>query len=118
MNTGAIDDLSDLAEFCRVERLWFHVDGAFGALCALSPRLKPLLYGIERADSVAFDFHKWAHVPYDAGFLLVRDPEAHRRAFSNPAPYLNRLPSGLGAGEMWPCDIGFDLSRSFRALKT
>jgi aromatic-L-amino-acid decarboxylase len=118
VNTGAIDDLSDLAEFCRVERLWFHVDGAFGALCALSPRLKPLLYGIEHADSVAFDFHKWAHVPYDAGFLLVRDPEAHRRTFSNPAPYLNRLPSGLGAGEVWPCDIGFDLSRSFRALKT
>jgi glutamate/tyrosine decarboxylase-like PLP-dependent enzyme len=118
VNTGAIDDLSDLAEFCRVERLWFHIDGAFGALCALSPRLKPLLFGIERADSVAFDFHKWAHVPYDAGFLLVRNPEAHRRAFSNPTPYLNRLPNGLAAGEVWPCDMGFDLSRSFRALKT
>jgi glutamate/tyrosine decarboxylase-like PLP-dependent enzyme len=118
VNTGAIDDLSGLAEFCRVERLWFHIDGAFGALCALSPSLKPLVFGIERSDSVAFDFHKWAHVPYDAGFLLVRDPEAHRRAFSNPSPYLNRLPSGLAAGEVWPCDIGFDLSRSFRALKT
>jgi glutamate/tyrosine decarboxylase-like PLP-dependent enzyme len=117
VNTGAIDDLSDLAEFCRVERLWFHIDGAFGALCTLSPRLKRLVYGIERADSVAFDFHKWAHVPYDAGFLLVRNPEAHRRAFSSPDPYLNRLPSGLGAGEVWPCDIGFDLSRGFRALK-
>jgi aromatic-L-amino-acid/L-tryptophan decarboxylase len=118
VNTGAIDDLSKIADISRAERLWFHVDGAFGALCALSAQLKPLLHGIEQADSVAFDFHKWAHVPYDAGFLLVRNPEAHRRAFSSPAPYLNRMPSGLGAGDVWPCDIGLDLSRSFRALKT
>jgi glutamate/tyrosine decarboxylase-like PLP-dependent enzyme len=57
-------------------------------------------------------------VPYDAGFLLVRDAERHRRTFSNPAAYLHRAPSGLAAGEVWPCDLGPDLSRGFRALKT
>ena len=94
VNAGAMDDLSALADLCQAEGLWFHVDGAFGALCALSPRLKPLVRGIERAASVAFDFHKWAHVPYDAGFLLVRDAEAHRRTYYNPTTYLHRMPSG------------------------
>jgi aromatic-L-amino-acid/L-tryptophan decarboxylase len=118
VNTGAIDDLGALADLCVRNRLWFHVDGAFGALCALAPSLRPLIAGIERADSVAFDFHKWAHVPYDAGFVLVRDPDLHRGTFSNPAAYLDRAPSGLAAGEVWPCDLGPDLSRGFRALKT
>jgi len=118
VNTGAFDDLVALADICVREKLWFHVDGAFGALVALSPALAPLIRGIERADSIAFDFHKWAHVPYDAGFLLVRDPEQHRHTFSNPAAYLHRAPSGLAAGEVWPCDLGPDLSRGFRALKT
>jgi aromatic-L-amino-acid/L-tryptophan decarboxylase len=118
VNTGAFDDLDALADICRAEKLWFHVDGAFGALVALAPDLRPLIRGIARADSIAFDFHKWAHVPYDAGFLLVRDPERHRRTFSSPAAYLHRAPSGLAAGEVWPCDLGPDLSRGFRALKT
>jgi aromatic-L-amino-acid decarboxylase len=118
VNTGAFDDLDAIADICRREKVWFHVDGAFGALVALAPSLRPLIRGIERADSIAFDFHKWAHVPYDAGFLLVRDPERHRRTFSNPAAYLHRAPSGLAAGEVWPCDLGPDLSRGFRALKT
>ena len=118
VNTGAFDDLAAIADICVKEKLWFHVDGAFGALAALSPALRPLIRGIERADSIAFDFHKWAHVPYDAGFLLVRDAERHRRTFSNPAAYLHRAPSGLAAGETWPCDLGPDLSRGFRALKT
>ena len=118
VNTGAFDDLAAIADICVREKLWFHVDGAFGALVALAPSLRPLIRGIARADSIAFDFHKWAHVPYDAGFLLVRDPERHRRTFSNPAAYLHRAPSGLSAGEVWPCDLGPDLSRGFRALKT
>ena len=118
VNTGAFDDLEALAEICRREKLWFHVDGAFGALVALSKSLRPLVRGIARADSIAFDFHKWAHVPYDAGFLLVRDAERHRRTFSSEAAYLHRAPSGLAAGEVWPCDLGPDLSRGFRALKT
>ena len=117
VNTGAFDDLAALSDLCRDQGLWFHVDGAFGALAAFSPRLKSCLAGLERADSVAFDFHKWAHAPYDAGFILVRDPVAHRAAFAEPAAYLARAPRGLAAGETWPCDLGPDLSRGFRALK-
>jgi glutamate/tyrosine decarboxylase-like PLP-dependent enzyme len=117
VNFGAFDDLAALADLCAAERLWLHVDGAFGALATLSPRLKPLTRGLERAQSVAFDFHKWAHVPYDAGFLLVRDRQAHRGTFAAPAAYLSRAPRGLAAGEDWPCDFGPDLSRGFRALK-
>src|SRR3954471_4601764 len=73
VDTGAIDDLASLADIAASEDLWLHVDGAFGALAMLSPQLKDRLAGIERADSLAFDFHKWAHVPYDAGCVLVRE---------------------------------------------
>lgn len=118
VDTGAIDPLPDLARIANKHRIWLHVDGAFGALAALSPILRPRLAGLERADSIAFDFHKWAHVPYDAGFLLVRDGAAHRAAFASPAAYLQRAPRGLAAGDVWPCDLGPDLSRGFRALKT
>jgi glutamate/tyrosine decarboxylase-like PLP-dependent enzyme len=117
VNTGAVDDLAGLADLCRREKLWFHVDGAFGALARLAPDLAPKLNGIERADSVAFDFHKWGQAPYDAGFILVRDGEAHKKAFTLPAAYLQRAERGLAAGSPWPCDFGPDLSRGFRALK-
>ncbi len=118
VDTGAIDDLQALADFAQSERLWFHVDGACGALAMLAPSLSPRLKGIERADSLAFDFHKWGQVPYDAGFVLVRDPVLHRRTFATSAPYLRREAQGLAAGSPWPCDFGPDLSRGFRALKT
>ena len=118
VDIGAIDDLQGLAEFARQERLWFHVDGAFGAMAMLAPDLAPLLQGIERADSLAFDFHKWGQVPYDAGFVLVRDATLHRGTFASPAAYLRRECRGLAAGSPWPCDFGPDLSRGFRALKT
>jgi len=118
VDVGAVDDLDALADLAREEDVWFHVDGAFGALAALSPALKPLVKGLERADSVAFDFHKWLHVPYDAGFVLVRDPREHLKAFKADAAYLSRAPRGLAAGDPWPCDLGPDLSRGFRALKT
>jgi aromatic-L-amino-acid decarboxylase len=101
-----IDPLESLASIAKKYRLWFHVDGAFGALAALSATLKPRLSGIERADSVALDFHKWAHVPYDAGFLLVREGEMHRGTFASAAAYLQRAPRGLAAGDVWPCDLG------------
>ncbi|WP_407118439.1 pyridoxal phosphate-dependent decarboxylase family protein [Bradyrhizobium sp. LMG 9283] len=118
VDIGAIDDLKAVAALCREEGIWFHVDGAFGALAILSPELAPLLDGIELADSIALDFHKWGQVPYDAGFLLVRDGERHRQAFAQPAAYLQREARGLAAGCVWPCDFGPDLSRGFRALKT
>jgi aromatic-L-amino-acid/L-tryptophan decarboxylase len=118
VDIGAIDDLKALSALCRAERLWFHVDGAYGALGILSPALAPRLAGIENADSIALDFHKWGQVPYDAGFLMVRDGERHRETFAAPAAYLRRETRGLAAGSPWPCDLGPDLSRGFRALKT
>jgi glutamate/tyrosine decarboxylase-like PLP-dependent enzyme len=118
VDAGAIDDLGALADICREGKLTFHIDGAFGALGMMSPEIAPLLSGIERADSIAFDFHKWAQVPYDAGFVLVRDGAAHLGTFDSPATYLRRDARGLAAGSPWPCDFGPDLSRGFRALKT
>jgi glutamate/tyrosine decarboxylase-like PLP-dependent enzyme len=118
VDIGAIDDLESLGLLAAEERLWFHVDGACAALGVLAPALAPRLKGIERADSIAFDFHKWAQVPYDAGFLLVRDGKKQLDTFAAPAAYLRRELSGIAAGSPWPCDFGPDLSRGFRALKT
>ncbi len=118
VDTGSIDSLDALAAICRRERLWFHVDGACGALAMLAPDLAPRLKGIECADSLAFDFHKWGQAPYDAGFILVRDGVLHRNTFAAAPPYLRREARGLAAGSPWPCDFGPDLSRGFRALKT
>jgi glutamate/tyrosine decarboxylase-like PLP-dependent enzyme len=117
VDTGAVDDLVALSALARAEGLWFHVDGAFGALAILSPEQAPLLAGIETADSLALDFHKWGQVPYDAGFLLVRDGALHRSTFATPAAYLRQEERGLAAGSPWPSDFGPDLSRGFRALK-
>ncbi len=118
VDTGAIDDLAALSALCREQGLWFHVDGAYGALGILAPVIAPRLAGLENADSIALDFHKWGQVPYDAGFLIVRDGQRHRDTFSAPAAYLRRETRGLAAGSSWPCDLGPDLSRGFRALKT
>jgi glutamate/tyrosine decarboxylase-like PLP-dependent enzyme len=118
VDTGAIDDLEAISAVCREENLPFHIDGAYGALLAFSDKLKDRLSGIENAHSIAFDFHKWGQVPYDAGFILVRDGEQHREAFAAPTAYLRREARGLAGGEFWPCDYGPDLSRGFRALKT
>ena len=118
VDIGAIDDLRALSSLCREQGLWFHVDGAYGALGILSPTLAPRLAGIANADSIALDFHKWGQVPYDAGFLIVRDGDRHRDTFSAPAAYLRRETRGLAAGARWPCELGPDLSRGFRALKT
>ena len=90
VDIGAIDDLDGLSDLAAEEGLWFHVDGACAALAVLAPDLAPRLGGIERADSIAFDFHKWAQVPYDAGFLLVRDGKKQLETFAAPAAYLRR----------------------------
>jgi aromatic-L-amino-acid/L-tryptophan decarboxylase len=118
VDIGAIDDLDGLVVLASEQHMWLHVDGAWGALGILAPEIAPRLAGIEAADSLAFDFHKWGQVPYDAGFLLVRSGELHRKAFQSPAAYLEREKRGLAAGSFWPCDFGPDLSRGFRALKT
>jgi glutamate/tyrosine decarboxylase-like PLP-dependent enzyme len=117
VNTGAFDDLDGLAEIAARERLWFHVDGAFGAWVRIAGEpLRALTDGIEHADSLAFDFHKWMSVPYDAGCVLIRDGAAHRAAFAEQPDYLARG-RALAGGDPWPSDFGIDLSRGFRALK-
>jgi aromatic-L-amino-acid decarboxylase len=118
VDVGAFDDLEGIADLCARENLWFHIDGAYGALGMLAPEITLRLKGIERADSVAFDFHKWCQVPYDAGFLMVRDGRQHYETFASPAAYLRRESRGLAGASPWPCDFGPDLSRGFRALKT
>lgn len=117
VNAGAFDDLETLADIAAQERLWAHIDGAFGAAGVLSDTLRPRLAGIERVDSLAFDFHKWLHVNYDAGFVLVRDEALHRAAFEGAPDYLEGAERGLAAGRPWPVDYGPELSRGFRALK-
>ena len=117
VDVGAIDDLRAIAKVAQQHNLWFHVDGACGALGKLSAKIAKQLIGIELADSIALDFHKWVQVPYDAGFLLVRDGAVHHDTFAAPAAYLRRETRGMAAGSPWPCDFGPDLSRSFKALK-
>jgi aromatic-L-amino-acid decarboxylase len=117
VNTGATDPLAELAAIAAETGLWLHVDGAFGALGRLAPSLAPRFDAISRADSVAFDFHKWMHVNYDAGCVLVRDEALHRRAFSDRPDYLKGHTRGLAAGNPWPVEYGPELSRGFRALK-
>ena len=117
VNVGAIDDLEALADIAQAEQLWLHIDGAFGAMGVLCDHLRPRLSGIKRADSLAFDFHKWLHVNYDAGFILMRSEELHRRAFSERPEYLKGSERGLAAGNPWPVEYGPELSRGFRALK-
>ncbi len=117
INTGSSDDLDAIADIAVEEGLWFHVDGAFGAMAALSPALKPIVRGLERADSLAFDFHKWMNVNYEAGGVLIRDADAHAASFSGGGDYLRPLERGTGS---WP-DMagarGLQLSRGFKALK-
>ena len=118
VDVGAIDNLETIAEIAAKEKIWFHVDGAYGALAILAKDIAPRLAGIQRADSIAFDFHKWGQVQYDAGFVLIRDGELHHKTFAATASYLGRESRGMAAGSPWPCDFGPDLSRGFRALKT
>ncbi|MEM7200355.1 MAG: pyridoxal-dependent decarboxylase [Planctomycetota bacterium] len=117
VNVGAFDDLSALADVAAAEGLWLHVDGAFGALTALSPRLRPLVRGLDRADSVAFDLHKWLHVPYDCGAVMVRDADRHHDAFRMSGAYLAHFESGLASGPINLMEHGLQMSRGFRALK-
>ncbi len=119
-NTGAIDDLDALVSVCQREGLWFHVDGAFGAWAALAPGARDQVTGLDRADSLAFDLHKWMYMPYEIGCVLVRHEREHCQAFSLTPAYLAHEEGGGGmtGGELpWLCDYGFQHSREFRALK-
>jgi glutamate/tyrosine decarboxylase-like PLP-dependent enzyme len=119
-NTGAIDDLGELAKICKQEELWFHVDGAFGAWTVLSPELKDKVTGMEQADSLAFDLHKWMYMPYEIGCILIRSEVDNRRTFSLTPAYLSHGSGGNGmtGGDLpWFSDYGYQLSRGFRALK-
>ena len=117
VNTGATDDLEALADLCAAEKLWLHVDGAFGALAVLDPKGREIVRGMERADSIAFDLHKWMYLPYDVGCVLMRDREKHKAAFSVQASYLTKLEGGVAAGPGLFTDYEPQLSRGFRALK-
>jgi len=117
VNTGAIDPLEEMADFCGRESLWFHVDGAYGAIAALSPRHRPHFVGMERADSIAVDPHKWLYVPYEAGATLVREPGRLAAAFRKFPEYLASDPESPFPGPAWFAERGVELSRGFKALK-
>lgn len=116
INVGAVDPLEDVARICRERGLWFHIDGACGAFGAMLPEKKSLFNGLEKADSITLDPHKWLYIPYECGCVLVRDPEKLRRAFSMSAPYLRgTLPTEYTGLDYF--EYGPQMSRGFRALK-
>ena len=115
-NTGAIDDLSAIADLCAREGIWFHVDGCIGALIRLAPGNSHRVAGLERADSLALDPHKWLHAPFEAGCALIRDQRRHFATFTLHGDYLEEKPRGVASGE-YLFDYGFELSRGFKALK-
>jgi glutamate/tyrosine decarboxylase-like PLP-dependent enzyme len=117
-NTGAIDDLDAIAGLCRRHNVWMHVDAAYGGPAVLTTDYAGPLRAIARADSVAFDPHKWLFVPVEAGLVLVRDAEAMRATFSLVPPYLRTDGSTTGVGgPPWFSEYGFQQTRGFRALK-
>jgi aromatic-L-amino-acid decarboxylase len=116
VNTGAIDDLQALAAVAAREDLWLHVDGCIGALIAIAPVNCRRVAGIEKADSIALDPHKWLHAPFEAGCALVKDAFVHRNAFAVTPEYLETAPRGLAAAP-WLNDFGVQTTRGFRALK-
>lgn len=112
VNTGDFDPLAKVAQLTRAHGAWMHVDGAFGLFAAASPLTRHLVDGIEGADSVAVDGHKWLNVPYESGFAFVRDPEVHAGAFSATAAYLRTEPTARPVfGNLSP-----EMSRRARAL--
>ena len=117
VNTGAIDPLDKIFWICCKENLWMHVDGAFGALLKLLPEYEEQLDCLEFADSIAFDLHKWMSIPYEAGVVLVKDADAHRKSFALQPDYISNNERGIAAGPELTSNFGFELSRNFKALK-
>ena len=116
VNTGAIDDLRALAALAKREGLWLHVDGAIGAFLSIAPKNAWRVEGLNLADSIALDPHKWLHAPFEAGCALIKDGPAHRNTFAVQPEYLELSPRGVASGE-WLHDYGLQTSRGFRALK-
>jgi aromatic-L-amino-acid decarboxylase len=116
VNTGAIDDLRALGDLAAEEEIWLHVDGCIGALIAIAPDNAYRVIGIERADSLALDPHKWLHAPFEIGCALIRDSSAHRAAFAVTSEYLESTSRGL-ASAPWLHEYGLQTTRGFRALK-
>lgn len=117
VNTGAVDPLDDLADFCCEKDLWLHVDGAYGAFGILDPQVSPLFAGLERADSVALDPHKWLATPIECSCAIVREGELLRETFSLVPPYLRTEPGKGFGGLPWFSEYGFQQTRRFNALK-
>jgi glutamate/tyrosine decarboxylase-like PLP-dependent enzyme len=112
-NLGAIDDLAGIADVCRERGIWLHVDGAYGAAALAAPSARPSFAGIERADSMIVDPHKWLFAPFDCCAVLYRDPEAGRRAHTQHAGYLETITT---RDEWNPFDYAVHLSRRARGL--
>jgi aromatic-L-amino-acid/L-tryptophan decarboxylase len=117
VNTGAIDPVDELVEIAQSEKLWLHIDGAFGGLAKLVPEYSKRLEAIEQADSLAFDLHKWMYMPYEVGCVLIKNSDLHRSTFAAPANYLLAHERGLSAGPEPFANFGMELSRGFKALK-
>jgi glutamate/tyrosine decarboxylase-like PLP-dependent enzyme len=116
VNTGAIDPLGDIRRVADRFQLWMHVDGSYGAFAVLAESARELFAGMERADSIALDPHKWLYLPVDVGCVIYQDPNVARAAFAHDAEYTRMF--GEEADEAFVCwDYGPELSRRFRALK-
>src|SRR5215467_12807111 len=116
VDTGAIDPLSEIREVTNRFKLWMHVDGSYGAFASLADSAKQLFAGMEQADSIALDPHKWLYLPVDVGCVIYRNPEVARATFAHEAEYTRMF--GEAADEAFVCwDYGPELSRRFRALK-
>ncbi|MBX9856619.1 MAG: hypothetical protein K2Y26_13930 [Gemmatimonadaceae bacterium] len=120
VQTGASDDVNALADLAAREKLWLHIDGAFGAMAKLAqhPQAAAAVRGMDRADSIAFDLHKWGYLPFDIAMLITREDRHLTETFANQAPYLTGMAGGINAsGSIYFNDRGIELTRSFRALK-
>ena len=117
VNTGAIDPLNQIADLAQAENMWVHADAAFGGFAKLSPNSRDRVAGLERADSLAFDLHKWLYVQYDCGCVLILGDKPHRETFSVVPSYLRPSDRGLASGPLNFAEYGVQLSRSFRALR-
>ncbi len=117
VNTGAVDDLPAISRVAKEHDLWFHIDGAFGAFAKLSPRHKHLVAGLNEADSIGFDLHKWMYMPFEIACVLVRDGKTHHEAFAMNASYIEETARGVIAGGLPFAERGLELTRNFKALK-